>query len=198
MTFFLASLFFPSTPPSCWNYAMLLLLLLSRFSRVRLCDPIDGEPTRLLHPWDSPGKNTGVGCHFLMLWETVKFSREGLACFHWKDYKYLSRLLWKEAKVLRVFLPHLSRGPQVPAARMEPQPRGGANREGDPRKASEWPEGKVVPWCTKDAKPIVRHLPCFLTCMSEWILHVWPMGTIITVTQGSCKSTAFQIIKCCM
>ena len=24
------------------------------------------EPTRLLCPWDSPGKNTGVGCHFLL------------------------------------------------------------------------------------------------------------------------------------
>ena len=24
------------------------------------------EPTRLLHPWDSPGKNTGVGCHSLL------------------------------------------------------------------------------------------------------------------------------------
>ena len=23
------------------------------------------QPTRLLHPWDSPGKNTGVGYHFL-------------------------------------------------------------------------------------------------------------------------------------
>ena len=23
-------------------------------------------PARLLHPWDSPGKNTGVGCHFLL------------------------------------------------------------------------------------------------------------------------------------
>ena len=23
-------------------------------------------PTRLPHPWDSPGKNTGVGCHFLL------------------------------------------------------------------------------------------------------------------------------------
>ena len=28
-----------------------------------LCDPIDLQPTRLPHPWDSPGKNTGVGCH---------------------------------------------------------------------------------------------------------------------------------------
>jgi len=24
------------------------------------------QPTRLLRPWDSPGKNTGVGCHFLL------------------------------------------------------------------------------------------------------------------------------------
>ena len=94
---------------------MLLLLLLSHFSRVRLCDPIDGslpgspvpgilqartlewvaisfsnewrwkvkvkllspvshdskqphglQPTRLLHPWDFPGKSTGVGCHCLL------------------------------------------------------------------------------------------------------------------------------------
>ena len=30
-----------------------------------LCDPHRQQPTRLLCPWDSPGKNTGVGCHFL-------------------------------------------------------------------------------------------------------------------------------------
>ena len=87
-----------------------MLLLLSLFSRIRLCDPIDSSPpgspflgfsrqehwsglpfpspmhasekwkwsrsvvsdslrphglqsTRLLHPWDFPGKSTGVGCH---------------------------------------------------------------------------------------------------------------------------------------
>ena len=91
-----------------------MLLLLSRFSRVRLCatpwtaahqasasmgfsrqehwsgvpflspmhesgkwklsrsvmsdsvGPHGLQPTRLLHPWDSPGKNTGVGCHFFL------------------------------------------------------------------------------------------------------------------------------------
>ena len=26
------------------------------------------QPTRLLHPWDSPGKNIGVACHFLLQW----------------------------------------------------------------------------------------------------------------------------------
>ena len=30
------------------------------------------QPTRLPHPWDSPGKNTGVGCHFLLQCMKVK------------------------------------------------------------------------------------------------------------------------------
>ena len=30
------------------------------------------QPTRLRHPWDSPGKNTGVGCHFLLQCRKVK------------------------------------------------------------------------------------------------------------------------------
>ena len=30
------------------------------------------QPTRLLCPWDSPGKNTGVGCHFLLQCVNVK------------------------------------------------------------------------------------------------------------------------------
>ena len=28
-----------------------------------LCDPMDSKPTRLLCPWDFPGKSTGVGSH---------------------------------------------------------------------------------------------------------------------------------------
>ena len=36
------------------------------------------QPTRLLHPWDSPGKNTGVGCHFLLQCMKVKSESEGL------------------------------------------------------------------------------------------------------------------------
>ena len=30
------------------------------------------QPTRLPNPWDSPGKNTGVGCHFLLQCMKVK------------------------------------------------------------------------------------------------------------------------------
>ena len=41
-----------------------------------LCDPIDCKPTRLPRPWDSPGKNTGVGCHFLLQCMKVKSESE--------------------------------------------------------------------------------------------------------------------------
>ena len=34
------------------------------------------QPTRLRHPWDSPGKNSGVGCHFLLQCMKVKSQSE--------------------------------------------------------------------------------------------------------------------------
>ena len=34
------------------------------------------QPIRLPCPWDSPGKNTGVGCHFLLQWMKVKSQSE--------------------------------------------------------------------------------------------------------------------------
>ena len=34
------------------------------------------QPTRLLHPWESQGKNTGVGCHFLLQCMKVKRKSE--------------------------------------------------------------------------------------------------------------------------
>ena len=34
------------------------------------------QPTRLCRPWDSPGKNTGVGCHFLLQCMKVKSESE--------------------------------------------------------------------------------------------------------------------------
>ena len=51
---------------------LMLLLLLSHFSCVRH----RWQPTKLPHPWDSPGKNTGVGCHFLLQCVKVKSESE--------------------------------------------------------------------------------------------------------------------------
>ena len=38
--------------------------------------PQKRQPTRLPRPWDSPGKNTGVGCHFLLQCMKVKSESE--------------------------------------------------------------------------------------------------------------------------
>ena len=106
---------------------LLLLLLLSCFSRVQLCAPTDAahkappslrfsrqdhwsglpfpspmhesekwkwscsvvsvsswphglQPTRLAHPWDFPGKSTGVGCHYH---PKAVSSWEELTCWHY-------------------------------------------------------------------------------------------------------------------
>ena len=50
--------------------------MLSHFSRVRLCVTPSTAATRLPRPWDSPGKNTGVGCHFLLQCMKVKSESE--------------------------------------------------------------------------------------------------------------------------
>ena len=66
------------------QYPCYLLLLLSHFSCVWLfATPSGGahqaarcQPTRLPCPWDSPGKNIGVGCHFLLQCMKVKSESE--------------------------------------------------------------------------------------------------------------------------
>ena len=46
-------------------------------SWLTLCDPVDGSPPGS-RPWDFPGKNTGVGSHFLLQCMKVK-SESGVA-----------------------------------------------------------------------------------------------------------------------
>ena len=55
---------------------LLLLMMLSRFSRVRLCATPETAAHQAPCPWDSPGKNTGVGCHFLLQCMKVKSESE--------------------------------------------------------------------------------------------------------------------------
>ena len=60
------------------SISLYLLAAKSLQSCPTLCDPIDWtmQATRLPRPWDSPGKNTGVGCHFLLQCIKVQSERE--------------------------------------------------------------------------------------------------------------------------
>ena len=53
-----------------------MLLLLSRFSRVRFCVTPWMAAHQAPRSLDSPGKNTGVGCHFLLQCMKVKSESE--------------------------------------------------------------------------------------------------------------------------
>ena len=60
--------YIPSKNKRIWIWQHLALLAAAKSLQLcpTLCDPIDGSPPSSHHPWDSPGKNTGVGCHFLL------------------------------------------------------------------------------------------------------------------------------------
>ena len=51
-----------------------------------VCDPHGPWPTRLLCPWDSPDKNTRVGCHFLHhgIFPTQRSNPSLLCLLHWR------------------------------------------------------------------------------------------------------------------
>ena len=58
-----------------WIHMEELLIAKSLQSCPTLCNPIR-QPIRLPRPWDSPSKNTGVGCHFLLQCMKVKSESE--------------------------------------------------------------------------------------------------------------------------
>ena len=63
-------------PSSMWSNTAAAAAAKSLQSCLTLCDPIDGSPPGSPRSWDSPGKNTGVGCHFLLQCMKVKSESE--------------------------------------------------------------------------------------------------------------------------
>ena len=55
-------------PPELWSFVITAngVMVLVTQSCLTLCDPTDCSPPRLLCLWDSPGENTGLGCHALL------------------------------------------------------------------------------------------------------------------------------------
>ena len=56
-------------------------------SQLTLCGPVDCSPPELLCPWNSPGKNTGVGSHSLL--QGIFLSQGSNPCLlHWRRILY--------------------------------------------------------------------------------------------------------------
>ena len=66
------------------------------------------EPTRLLCPWNSPGKNTGVGCHFLLLGVFLTQGSNPLLLrpLHWQVDSLPLAPLGKALSILTLLLSH--------------------------------------------------------------------------------------------
>ena len=69
-------------------------------SCLTLCSSMHCSHTRLLHPWSFPGKNTGVGCHFLLqgIFPTQELNLCLLHLLHWQEilynYRHPGSLKW--------------------------------------------------------------------------------------------------------
>ena len=59
------------------------------------------QPTRLPRPWDSPGKNTGVGCHFLL--QRMKVKSESEVAQQWPTLSDLMDCSLPGSSVLGIF-----------------------------------------------------------------------------------------------
>ena len=65
--------------PDCFIFLLVSLTAAAKSTASVVSEsvrPHRWQPTRLRRPWDSPGKNTGVGCHFLLQCMKVKSESE--------------------------------------------------------------------------------------------------------------------------
>ena len=60
-----------------------------KWSRVRLLATNGLQPTKLLRPWDFPGKSTGVGCHCLLQQVTIYRYFLSLEFLLWNSFALL-------------------------------------------------------------------------------------------------------------
>ena len=85
--FFLPSLLLPSLPSVLSFHAFIYSFIEKHLLNAACCCWVTSvvsdsvqlhrrQPTRMPCPWDSPGKNTGVGCHFLLQCMQVKSESE--------------------------------------------------------------------------------------------------------------------------
>ena len=89
--------------PLC--YQTVSVYMLSCFSCVWLFATLWTVACRLLCPWDSPGKNTGVGCHALLQGSSRTSNQTciswiaGRFFIHWATWEALSNYWW----IIKVF-----------------------------------------------------------------------------------------------
>ena len=84
--------------PKCWSFSFNRS---DQISHSVVSDSVQlhrQQSTRLPCPWDSPGKNTGVGCHFLLQGSNLCLLHYRQILYHWAIREALNWLYLKEKK----------------------------------------------------------------------------------------------------
>ena len=93
--------------------------------------PYELKPTRLLCPWDFPGKNIGMGCHFLF--QGIFLTQGSNLLLRWQADSF--PLSHQRSLIIK-----------LPRSKINPRPRsGGCTGTGGPREAiPRWRSGRSV------------------------------------------------------
>ena len=82
----------------CWKYTVIVCV----WSRLVMSDslrPWELYPTRILCPWNSPDKNTGVGCHFLLQGSSQTRDRTPVSCIAGRRFILWATREWSFSSV---------------------------------------------------------------------------------------------------
>ena len=128
------------------------------------------QPNRLPRPWDSPGKNTGVSCHFLLQCIKVKvksLSRIWLVATPWTTVHgiFQAAVLEWGAIAFRNYRQENAGSQQIKIPHIQEQRRRPSNMVGV---AESCLESNLIP--TRDAQRVQKHLVCTRTQGNEQ----WP------------------------
>ena len=128
-------------------------------------EPQRWQPTRLPHPWDSPGKNTGVGCHFLLQCMKVKSESElAQSCPTPSDPMDCSL---PGSSVHGILQARILQWVVIPFSRGSSQPRDRKLRSSALQVASLPSEPPGKPLKERIISNLCTHFLCFLTSRTE-------------------------------
>ena len=85
--------------------------MLSHFSHVRLFATLRTLACQFLCPWDSPGKNNGMGCHFLL---------QGIFLTQGSNLHLLRLLHWQVDSILKTMTQMVKNLPAMQGTRVQP------------------------------------------------------------------------------
>ena len=128
------------------------------------------QPTRLLCPWDSPGKNTGVGCHFLLQHMKVKSESEvAQSCLTLRNPMDSSL---PGSSVHGIFQARVLEWGAIAFSELGTRSPKSQMRKCSLRKV-KWPYHTMGQGQSCNSKPCLHHMACALNHPNTESIHTW-------------------------